>query len=153
MKRAKIEMEIRAMDRYKASPTFDAFMHREFRNDINECRELIQSDVSPEVLHTIDLAIANNVNRSKVDLQHARKVWRAHCWSWKLLVLDMHIEIPKQAGMPKAYGSEKSGSNILGSRVDTGPDPDVDYELSHGNEDIALSEKKASTSFETDSED
>ncbi|KAL5799511.1 hypothetical protein ACOSQ4_032395 [Xanthoceras sorbifolium] len=96
---------------------------RVFRNDIKECRSLIETVASPEVLERIDCDMANN-----------------------LLVLDMHMEIPNQEGHPKVYVNDKAGSNIFGSRMDNGPDPDFDYILSDGEKDLVLSEKEESES-------
>ncbi|KAL5819387.1 hypothetical protein ACOSQ4_023229 [Xanthoceras sorbifolium] len=47
---AKIEMKIRAVDRYKSSLAFDAFMHWKFRNGMKECQSFLQPVADKKVL-------------------------------------------------------------------------------------------------------
>ncbi|KAL5752519.1 hypothetical protein ACOSP7_022713 [Xanthoceras sorbifolium] len=110
MERAKIEMENRVVDLYKASPAFDAFMHREFRNNIKEYRYFLHQVASLEALEKMDRVMANN------------------------------------EGLPKIYANDKAGSNILGAKIDKGPDPDFDYTplFSEGKEDLILNGKEES---------
>ncbi|KAL5797145.1 hypothetical protein ACOSQ2_001965 [Xanthoceras sorbifolium] len=147
----KTEIEIRSVDRYKTSPAFDAFMHREFKNGIQECRNIVESNLDSEAQKLMDLTIQSNASRALQSLRDSRKLWLAHCRSWGLPVLDMHMEIPNQSGLPKVYTAEKPGSSIFGLRIDAGPD--VDYELSDGEENLVLSEKAILTSVETNPED
>ncbi|KAL5798688.1 hypothetical protein ACOSQ2_003508 [Xanthoceras sorbifolium] len=68
-------MEIRAVDRYKNSPAFNAFMHREFRNAMKEYQTFLQPLVDKK-------------------LSKSRKTWRAHCRKKRIPILDMHLKIP-----------------------------------------------------------
>ncbi|KAL5840128.1 hypothetical protein ACOSQ4_012736 [Xanthoceras sorbifolium] len=90
----KIEIEIRSVDRYKAFLTFDAFMYREFRNGIQEYRNIVESNLDSEARKLMDLAIQSNASRALQSLRDSRKLWRAYYRSWGLPVLDMHMEIP-----------------------------------------------------------
>ncbi|KAL5750688.1 hypothetical protein ACOSP7_025291 [Xanthoceras sorbifolium] len=74
MEGAKVEMEIKAVDRYKNSPTFDSFMHWEFRNSMKECQSFLQPLADKKVLEDLYAAIANNMKISKVELTKSRKI-------------------------------------------------------------------------------
>ncbi|KAL5763239.1 hypothetical protein ACOSP7_019503 [Xanthoceras sorbifolium] len=104
---AKIEMEIRAMDHYKDSLAFDAFMHRKFRNGLKECQSFLQDMVNKETLVKLDAAIQNNAKMREQTQRKLRKQWRAHCRMKKLTILDMHLELPSKEGIPKLYENDK----------------------------------------------
>ncbi|KAL5861411.1 hypothetical protein ACOSQ4_002707 [Xanthoceras sorbifolium] len=53
-------MEIKKVDRYKKSHTFDGFIHREFRNDLKECQSFLQGVADKETLVELDATIQNN---------------------------------------------------------------------------------------------
>ncbi|KAL5758553.1 hypothetical protein ACOSP7_021164 [Xanthoceras sorbifolium] len=96
---ARTEIEIKAVDRYKTSSVFDAFMHREFRNGMKEYLSFLQLVVSQKVLEDLSRAIANNMKISQDELRKARK-------------------FPSKEGKPKVYVNDKARSHFLGGRMD-----------------------------------
>ncbi|KAL5760941.1 hypothetical protein ACOSQ2_019779 [Xanthoceras sorbifolium] len=71
MEGARIEMEIRSLDRYKRSPTFDGFMYHEYVNGIRESCAFLKDNVAQELLESIDKAILKNEITGKRTLKRA----------------------------------------------------------------------------------
>ncbi|KAL5805731.1 hypothetical protein ACOSQ3_028637 [Xanthoceras sorbifolium] len=93
----KTEIGIRAVDRYKASPAFDAFMHREFRNGIKECLNIVESNLDSEARKLMDFAIQSNAARALQSLRVDLGVCLSWICIWKYLsrVVFLKSKLPK----------------------------------------------------------
>ncbi|KAL5794111.1 hypothetical protein ACOSP7_002705 [Xanthoceras sorbifolium] len=116
MEVARIKLEIRAVDRYKRSPTFDGFMHQEYMNGMRESYTFFKDDVVPELLEK-------------------RKLWWAYCRMMKLHLLDMYTEAPLKDGKPTYFTAGKEGTLIMGACLDKGPVCNFDYSLFVSDDD------------------
>ncbi|KAL5843089.1 hypothetical protein ACOSQ3_013692 [Xanthoceras sorbifolium] len=57
---AKVELEIQAMDQYKRSSAFDAFMYQEFANRMKESHSFLEGLVDLKPLENFDVAALKN---------------------------------------------------------------------------------------------
>ncbi|KAL5837529.1 hypothetical protein ACOSQ3_014698 [Xanthoceras sorbifolium] len=113
---ALMELEIRAVDRYKMSglcsivrsPTFDGVMHQEYANRMRESYTFLKDNVAPALLGKLENAILVNKNE-------------AHCQIMRLPLLDMHIEVSPKYGKPTYFTAGKEDTLIMGARADEGP--------------------------------
>ncbi|KAL5797899.1 hypothetical protein ACOSQ2_002719 [Xanthoceras sorbifolium] len=135
MEVARTKLEIRAVDRYKRSPTFDGFMHQEYMNGMRESYTFFKDDVVPELLEYLDITIILNENKGKETLARKRKLWWAYCRMMKLSLLDMYTEAPPKDGKPTYFTAGKEGTLIMGACLDEGPVCNFDYSLFVSDDD------------------
>ncbi|KAL5764057.1 hypothetical protein ACOSQ2_016651 [Xanthoceras sorbifolium] len=85
---AKVLLKIRAVDRYKRSSTFDAFMYREFANEMKESQSFLKDTVDKNALADLDAAIRENEQDMEQTMKKRRKLWFSHYRMKKLPILS-----------------------------------------------------------------
>ncbi|KAK1571418.1 hypothetical protein Q3G72_016639 [Acer saccharum] len=138
LKQVRKEVEIRAVDLFKQSPAFDAFLHNDFAEGVIKCRDFLRNRGDDVIATVVNDSLVHTLRSAEKHLEGQVEEWKRDRIRKGLEVLPMHIDLT--ANPRKVYGTPRPGSPWLDPIEDLGPDPADDSGEDNEAEDTEDSE-------------
>jgi DNA-binding transcriptional regulator YiaG len=126
----KAVLEVEAVDRYKRSPAYDAFLLREFERGMRQSKKFFaMKDHSTEkALRRFEKSLQLHMDDAVSSIKEQIKRWKAHCRYTGTDPHPMHLEIPSRRALHTYFSGRKGSFSGSGAEPDLGPVAGRDYE-------------------------
>ena len=148
-------MEVEAVDRFKRSPAYDAFLLREFERGMRQAKKFfaLKDHSNERALKRYDKNLQRHMDGAVRSVKSQLKLWKAYCRYTQTEPLPMHLEIPTKRAFNTYYSSQKGSFTGSGAEPNLGPVAGRDYTpfMPKGDEEVVWpSEDKVSNEEEDD---
>src|SRR5579862_9535498 len=123
------ELEVQAVDRFKRSPAYDAFLLREFERGMRQSKKFfaMKDHSNEKALRIFDRSLQAYLDHAVETIKGERKRWKAHCRYTRTEPHPMHLEVPTKRAFNTYYSGQKGSITGAGVELDLGPVPGRDY--------------------------
>ena len=133
----KVVLEVEAVDRFKRSPAYDAFLLREFEQGMRQSRKFfaMKDHSNDKALRRFDKSLQLHMDDAVSSIKEQIKHWKAHCRYTRTNPHPMHLEIPSRRAFNTYFSGRKGSFSGSGAEPDLGPVAGRDYESFMPEED------------------
>ncbi|KAK0570632.1 hypothetical protein LWI29_004136 [Acer saccharum] len=126
----KAVLEVKAVDRFKRSPAYDALLLREFEKGLRQAKKFfaMKDHSTDKALRRFDRSLQQHMADGVGWIKEQIKRWRAHCRYNRTDPHPMHLEIPSKRAFNTYYSGQKGSFSGSGAEPDLGPVAGRDYE-------------------------
>src|SRR5579862_4608706 len=125
----KVVLEVEAVDRFKRSPAYDAFLLREFERGMRQSRKFfaMKDHSNDKALRRFDKSLQLHMDDAVSSIKEQMKRWKAHCRYTRTDPHPMHLEIPSRGGFNTYFSGLKGSFSGSSAEPDLGPVAGRDY--------------------------
>ncbi|KAK0588977.1 hypothetical protein LWI29_007964 [Acer saccharum] len=122
-------LEAEAVDRFKRSPAYDAFLLREFERGMRQSKKFfaMKDHSNEKALRRFDRSLQQHMASGVGSIKEQIKRWKAHCRYNRTEPHPMHLEIPSKRVFNTYYFGQNGSFSGFSAEPDLGPVAGRDY--------------------------
>ncbi|KAK1589424.1 hypothetical protein Q3G72_033930 [Acer saccharum] len=118
----KAVLEVEAVDRFKRSSAYDAFLLREFEKGMRQSKTFfaMKDHLNEKALRRFEKSLQLHMDNAVGSIKEQIKRWKAHCCYTRTDPHPMHLEVPTKRAFNTYYSGRKGSFSGSGAEPDLG---------------------------------